>query len=183
MNTDRVLAKLRAAYAWCSVPSRRFIPLFLAYLWILTTLTTSIPKPRIEQLLEATAWIDYQLLGLFTDAVTHSGITVSFNGFAVQIITECTGLFESVILVSAVLAYQATWRERLLGIGLGVSALYIVNILRIAFLLVVGHYAPDFFEFAHIYFWQTLLAVFITAIWLAWIHWVVRDEASPALHA
>jgi exosortase H (IPTLxxWG-CTERM-specific) len=178
-----VKTKLAALYRWISAPSRRFVPLFLVYLWILTTLVGKIPKAGIDALLEATAWTDARLVGLFSDAVRQSGIVVSYDGFAVQIITECTGLFESVILVSAVLAYRATWRERALGIAMGVGTLYLMNVLRIAFLLVVGRHAPDLFEFAHVYFWQTLLAIFITVIWLAWIHFFVSDEASPALRA
>jgi exosortase H (IPTLxxWG-CTERM-specific) len=175
--------KLQAAWEWISAPSRRFIPLFLAYLWALTTLVEKIPMSWIERLLEATAWTDYQMLRPFGEAVRLSGIVVTFDGFSVQIITECTGLFESVILVSAILAYQATWRERLLGIVLGVGTLYLMNVLRIAFLLVVGRHAPDFFEFAHVYFWQTLLAIFITAIWLVWIHYFVSDETIPPLRS
>ena len=66
---------------------------------------------------------------------------------------------------------------------LGVGILYLINIVRIAFLLLVGRFAPKFFEFAHIYFWQSLLIVFITAIWLAWIHYFVKDETSNPLHA
>jgi exosortase H (IPTLxxWG-CTERM-specific) len=123
------------------------------------------------------------MLRPFGEAVRLSGIVVTFEGFSVQIITECTGLFESVILVSAILAYKATWRERLLGIVLGVGTLYLMNVLRIAFLLVVGRHAPDLFEFAHVYFWQTLLAIFITVIWLVWIHYFVSDETLPPLRS
>jgi exosortase H (IPTLxxWG-CTERM-specific) len=166
---------LRAAIAWISAPSRRFIPLFLVYLWIFTTLTGRIPRETIEKLLQATAWVDAQLLDLFSDQVRLSGIVVSFGGFSVQIISECTGLFEAVILASAVLAYKATWVERLQGIVFGTLTLYLLNVLRIAFLLIVGRYFPNLFDFAHVYFWQTLLIVFITAIWLAWIHYFVRD--------
>ena len=173
------MEKLRAAYAWISEPSRRFVPLFLLYLWVLTALSGQIPKQTIDALLRATAWVDYQLLGIFTDGVHLNGIIVTLDGFAVQIITECTGLFESVILVSAILAYKATVREKLIGIALGTGTLYLMNVLRIAFLLIVGRHAPDFFDFAHVYFWQTLLVLFITAIWLAWIHYFVQD-AQPA---
>ena len=169
---------LRAAIVWLSDPSRRFIPLFLGYLWILTTLTGFLAGPTIEKLLSATAWVDYQLLDLFSDQARLNGIVVTFGGFSVQIIPECTGLFEAVILASAVLAYKATWLERLQGIFLGTLTLYLLNVIRIAFLLVVGRYQPDLFDFAHVYLWQTLLIVFITGIWLIWIHYFVKEATD-----
>jgi exosortase H (IPTLxxWG-CTERM-specific) len=174
---------VRAAFDWIREPSHRFIPLFLVYLWLLSKLSDMIPPPQMQAFLRATAWIDAALLAPFFESVTQNGTTVTLNGFAVQIITECTGLFEAVILVSAVLAYKASWSERLIGIGLGVSILYAINLVRIAVLLLVGRYLPQFFDFAHVYFWQSILIVFITALWLVWIHYFVDDETSPPLRA
>jgi exosortase H (IPTLxxWG-CTERM-specific) len=175
--------RLRAAWVWISEPSHRFVPLFLGILWALTTLTRKIPKTAIQSFLETTALIDYFLLDAFLDGVSQRGTTLTHDGFSVQVVTECTGLFEAVILVSAVLAYKARWSERGIGIVLGVFVLYFLNIIRIGFLLLVGRYAPRFFDFAHIYFWQSLLIVFITGIWLGWIHYFVRDEKDTPLHA
>jgi exosortase H (IPTLxxWG-CTERM-specific) len=183
MRVDNMIERIRAVLAWIWEPSHRFIPLFLGFLWVLTKLTEMIPLSVYRSFIEATAWIDYQLLDLFFDRVTQHGINVTLDGFAVQVIVECTGLFEAVILVSAVLAYKATWRERGIGIALGVGILYLLNITRIAFLLIVGRYAPQFFDFAHVYFWQSLLIVFITAIWIGWIYYFVSDEASSSVHA
>ncbi len=171
------MSRLRAAYRWLAAPSRRFVPLFLAYLWILTALAERLPGRALGWLLERTAWLDAQLLGLFSDRVEHAGIVVRLDGFAVQVVAECIGLFEALILAAAVLAYPARWRERLQGVVLGSAALYLLNVLRIAFLLVIGRHAPDFFEFAHVYLWQTLLVLFIAPLWLAWIRFCVRGEA------
>ena len=170
--------KLRTILAWLWEPPHRFIPLFLGCLWILTKLSEQIPKPLIQSFLSATTWVDYQLIHAFSDKVSQHGTTLTLDGFAVQIITECTGLFEAVILVAAVLSYKASWREKVIGILLGTSCLYLINVIRIAFLLLVGRLAPKFFNFAHVYFWQSLLIVFITAIWLGWIHYFVSDETS-----
>jgi hypothetical protein len=107
--------RLRAAWIWISEPSHlyyRFVPLFLGILWALTTLTQKIPQTAIQSFLETTACIDYFLLDAFLDGVSQRGTTLTHDGFSVQVITECTGLFEAVILVSAVLAYKARWSER-----------------------------------------------------------------------
>lgn len=187
--------RIRALLAWLAEPSRRFVPLFLVYLGLGSVLMNRLPPRSLDALLRGTAWVDYQLLRLFSDQVRLDGVIVSLDGFAVRIITECTGLYESLILIAAVLAYRASWRERLLGVVAGTALLYFMNVLRIAFLLVVGRHAPELFDFAHVYFWQTLLAVFIVLLWLVWIRYVVqdvvrdaaegvgRDEADPALRA
>ena len=126
------MEKLRAAWVWISEPSRRFIPLFLGILWILSTVTGKLmPQTSLTWFLKATAWLDYQLVDLFFDNVTQRGTALTHDGFSVQVIVECTGLFEAVILVSAVLAYKATWRERAIGILLGVSTLYLINVMII----------------------------------------------------
>jgi len=185
------MSRIHALLAWLAEPSRRFVPLFLVYLGLGSLAMDRLPAPNLDALLRGTAWVDHQVLRLFSDQVRLDGVIVSLDGFAVRIITECTGLYESLILIAAVLAYRASWRERLLGAVAGTALLYLMNVLRIAFLLVVGRHAPEFFDFAHVYFWQTLLAVFIVLIWLAWIQYVVqdvvgdvaRDEADPVLHA
>lgn len=177
------LQKWQGFLAWAWAPQTRFIPIFLGFLWLLTKLANSIPKSTKQSLLDVTTWIDFQLLDLFTEKVAMRGTTLTYDGFAVQVITECTGLYEAVILAAAILAYQASWRQRLLGIVGGTAILYAINIVRIAFLLLVGRFAPAFFDFAHVYFWQSLLIVFITAIWIGWIHYCVRDETDSTIHA
>lgn len=177
------MGRARAAWIWISEPWHRFVPLFFGILWALTTLTQKIPKKAIRSFLETTASIDNFLLDAFLDGVSRSGRTLMYDGFSVTVITECTGLFEAVILVSAILAYKARWSERGIGIVLGVFVIYFINIIRIGFLLLVGRHTPGFFDFAHIYFWQTLLIVFITGIFLCWILYFVRDETDPPIHA
>lgn len=177
------VSAIKRFLSWAWAPQRRFIPLFLGFLWLLTKLALAIPKSALDQLLHVTTWIDFQLLALFTDKVKMYGTTLTYDGFSVRVITECTGLFEAVILTAAILAYQASWKQRVLGIVGGTAILYAINLVRIAFLLLVGRFAPSSFDFAHVYFWQSLLIVFITAIWIGWIHFCVRDETDSAIHA
>jgi archaeosortase B (VPXXXP-CTERM-specific) len=158
-------------------PAYRFALLFLLYLWVLAT---AYPLFRerylfvIDGLASFTAWVEYLTLGLFTDVVEYSDKLVSFQGFSVKIIEECTGIYEVLIFVAAVTAFPTGWKDKAIGIGLGVPLLYGFNVVRILFLVVVGHYWPDAFEFMHLYFWQATLIVMITSVWLLWIFQVVR---------
>ena len=93
---------------------------------------------------------------------------------------ECTGIFEALIFLAAVLAYPTTWGKKFIGIGLGVPILYAFNVLRILVLLEVGCHWIALFDFMHLYFWQATLILMITSVWLLWILKVVRHEEPDA---
>ena len=133
---------------------------------------------------DATASIAAALFGLFSDSVSAHGDIVAVSGaFSVQIVSECFGLLEMAIYGAAVLAFATTWRKRLLGLAAGLPVIFAFNLLRIGMLLWVGGYSREGFEFAHLYFWQATLVLGITALWLLWVRFVVRDEASAVVRA
>jgi archaeosortase B (VPXXXP-CTERM-specific) len=164
-------------------PANRFVVLFLIYLGALGYFY---PKFSLryanvmDWMAEATAAAEYYFFSLFTDSISLDGKLVIFGGFAVQIIEECTGLYEVLIFVAAVLAFPTTLVKKAIGIGLGTPILYAINVLRIGFLMGVGRYYPDSFDFMHLYFWQATLILMITSVWLLWIFKVVRYEAAPS---
>ena len=108
---------------------------------------------------------------------------VGLGGFDVRIIEECTGIYEAIIFVAAVLAYPASPGKKAIGVALGLPLLYLFNVLRILVLLGVGRFCPGLFEFMHLYFWQATLVLGITALWLLWVRFVVRDEAPAVVRA
>jgi archaeosortase B (VPXXXP-CTERM-specific) len=166
-------------------PAHRFVVLFLTYLGALAYLY---PRASIRYseaigwLTNLTATIEYQFFALFTKAITKHDRVVVFGGFSVQIIEECTGLYEILIYAAAVLAFPTTLVRKGIGLAFGAPLLYGVNVLRIAFLMATGRFYPDTFDFMHLYFWQATLILMITSVWLLWIFAVVRYEGprNPA---
>ena len=64
---------------------------------------------------------------------------------------------------------------------MGIPLLYLFNVIRIAVLILVGHYAPKYFDLMHLYFWQATLILMITGVWMLWITKVVQnDRPNPA---
>jgi exosortase H (IPTLxxWG-CTERM-specific) len=153
------------------------------YLYVLTTLVTRLDEGIRQPVRVATAGVNYWILHLFTTKVTWRDELVTFDGFAVDIIDECVGWLEMVIFISAVLAFATSWRNRGLGVLLGIVGIYFFNIVRILVLILVGRYASGLFDFAHIYFWQATLIVLITGLWVLWIRFVVRDEIGSVVRA
>ncbi|MBW2275269.1 MAG: exosortase H [Deltaproteobacteria bacterium] len=173
----------RLVAAWRN-PAYRFVLLFIVYLG---GMAVAYPRLRarfeevIDGLATGTAWVEYAFFRLFSNAVTLSDKVIVYQGFAVKIIEECTGLYEVVIFAAAVLAFPTTWLKRAIGLLMGVPLLYFFNVLRIAVLIVVGRYWPEYFDFMHLYFWQATLILMITSVWLLWIIKVVRsgEEDGP----
>ncbi len=178
-----VLGKLKQFWA---NPAYRFIFLFAVLLGVEVVCYPIFTKRFffvVEVMTRVTAQLEYLVLNIFTDKATINGNLVYMDGFAVRIIEECTGIFEVIIFVAAVLAFPTTWAKRMIGLGMGIPLLYVFNVVRILVLILVGRYQPDVFEFMHLYFWQATLILMITSVWLLWIFKVVRDEgeALPSL--
>lgn len=164
---------------WWANPAYRFVALFLVYLLVVSfgypPLQTELPG-FFKFMMKATAWIEYQILHPFTDEVMLSGAIVAYHKFYARIIIECTGIYEMLIFAAAVFAFPTSWKKRAVGILGGLPMLYVFNVVRILFLILVGAHSRDFFDFMHLYFMQATLILMITSTWLLWIFWVVRDD-------
>jgi archaeosortase B (VPXXXP-CTERM-specific) len=136
----------------------------------------------VEALTAATARLDHALLRAVGADASLDGNLVALGDFGVRIIEECTGIYEVIIFVAAVLAFPTRLGRKAIGLALGVPLLYAFNALRVLVLLAVGRSWPWLFEFMHLYFWQATLILMITSVWLLWIFKVVRREtpARPA---
>jgi archaeosortase B (VPXXXP-CTERM-specific) len=107
--------------------------------------------------------------------VMVNGALVSINGFGLEIIDECTAVFSSIVYCACILAYPSTPRKKVVGVALGVPALYAINILRLSILALVGIYSPHLFEFVHVYLWQATFIIFVVLIFLLWLRFVVKE--------
>jgi archaeosortase B (VPXXXP-CTERM-specific) len=111
------------------------------------------------------------------------GTIISLPNFSVEVVGECTGLYEMLIFLAAMIAYPAGWKKKLIGAGLGIPFLYAVNIVRMLFIMVVGNWSPKTFDFMHLYFWQVAMILIIVSAWVLWIEKVVHYERKAvAVH-
>jgi archaeosortase B (VPXXXP-CTERM-specific) len=160
-------------------PVVRFVVLFLVLIVVVSVLFSQVFTRYHDQMLwlmEITATIAGGTLSVFTDHVEYSGVHVYYHGFSVEIIDECTGLFEMLLYIAAVLSFSTTWRKKLIGLLMGIPAIFLFNLIRITVLLVVGANSFQAFKFMHIYFWQVTLIIMIATIWITWLYLVVYRE-------
>ena len=120
------------------------------------------------------------IINLFGAHVTVSGNTIqAATGFSLAVVTACTGVFTTGVFLVGVIAYPARWKAKLIGIGLGICGIFLVNLVRLTSLFYIGVHFPRFFNQAHLLVWQSLIIVFALFLWLAWAGRVAhapRDE-------
>ena len=151
---------------------------------MLVVLTTAFPylsgkfDPQFSWFMAATADITGFFLKLFGLSAQTGGRIVSLPNFSVEIVGECTGLYEMLIFLAAIIAYPSGWRKKLIGAGLGIPILYGINIVRMVFITLVGNWSPKTFDFMHMYFWQVAMILIILSVWVLWIEKVVYYEGK-----
>ena len=91
------------------------------------------------------------------------------TGFAMTIEAGCNGVEAMLVLLAGILAYPAAWRWKVAGLAIGFVAIQALNIVRIASLFYLGQWSERWFEFAHLYLWQTLIMLDALVVWLLWI--------------
>jgi exosortase H (IPTLxxWG-CTERM-specific) len=115
------------------------------------------------------AWMAGTVLGALGAPVSTHGPVLSAWGFAVEIKNNCNAIYEAGLFAAAVWAYPAPLRAKALGTVIGVSLLYLVNLVRVISLLAIGVFARGWFDVAHLYVWQALFFAVVAACWFGWI--------------
>jgi exosortase/archaeosortase family protein len=114
------------------------------------------------------ALISSGILNLFGQNTIVIGTTVQSSLFGISVVTACTGIFITGLFLIAVVALPTRWMAKLIGAGIGIGGIFLVNIARLVSLYFIGVYWPGFLDQAHQLIWQSLLIVIAVALWLLW---------------
>jgi exosortase H (IPTLxxWG-CTERM-specific) len=162
----------------------RFILLFLIYLAILFPLELVPPVDRyvIMPFTDAIASVSAWIVGLFDAHAIAVGnaLESTTTGFALLIVRGCNGVEAVIILVSAMLAFPAPWKNRLAGIALGFVAIQALNFVRIISLFYLGQWNRTWFDWFHLYLWQALIILDALVAFLVWLRYLPREPAPKA---
>ena len=152
-------------------PVTRFCLLFLG---LLVSFSILLSQKSIEQLFSTpiTTLIASQatwILRAFGMDVYSRGVSITGEGFSVEILGNCNAIFETILFLSAIIAFPASLKEKALGGVLGTIFIYLLNLLRVVILFLIGVYAPQYFDETHVYISQTIFIVMVAIFWLLWI--------------
>lgn len=101
-------------------------------------------------------------------SMTVVGDEIIVDAVVLHVNHECTGIFVFLLFVSFVLAYPTTWKARAVGLGLGLPALFTINVLRLGTLARIVEIYPGSFFYFHEYVWQGIFLVVVLVGALAW---------------
>ena len=136
-------------------------------------------KP-IDVLLAAYAHVTSWVLVLFGQNSHVTGSTISGPMATLSVFRGCDALDPILVLCAGVVAYPASWRNKMIGLLLGVPALFVMNVVRILSLYIIRFKAPTFFEPMHLQIWPVVFVVMAGVLWLAWVRWTVREGGTHA---
>lgn len=165
----------------------RFIVVFLLVLAVLFGLELLQPVeqhvilPFTAAIAKACVWI----VGLFDADMLAEGkmLWSASNGFAITVERGCNGVEAIIILVSAMLAFPASWKHRAAGIAVGFVAIQALNLVRIISLFYLGQWSRMWFDWFHLYLWQALIVLDALVVFLLWLRWLPRTKPAAALPA
>lgn len=158
----------------------RFIGIFILVLTVLFGLEmfkpvhASIVEPFTGFIATLSAWI----ITPFDDSVIAYGRVLrdGANGFAVSIESGCNGVEATIVLVAAVLAFPATWVQRIQAITLGFLAIQVANLLRIISLFYVGQWDIDIFNWVHLYLWPVLIMLDVLLVFIVYLRYISKPS-------
>jgi exosortase H (IPTLxxWG-CTERM-specific) len=153
---------------------------------LISLFTLEMLAPVQEQLVVPfTGWlakISAALVAPFDDSVIAYGKVLQFrdSGFAVSIEAGCNGVEATIVLVAAVVAFPANWKQRMAAMLLGFLAIQLLNIVRIITLFYLGDWDLDIFTWVHLYLWPSLIMLDVLVVFIFYLRYLSAGEEGAA---
>jgi len=98
-----------------------------------------------------------------------------FSGmYGMRVVPGCDGMEVLALFGAAVLASPVPWSPRLFFLAVGTLVLMVINVIRIASIVIIGIENEELAENLHWNIWPGVLIVSVLACWLVWARWAVR---------
>ncbi len=127
-------------------------------------------EPFTSFIASLSAWIVLP----FDDSVIAYGriMSDSISGFSISIESGCNGVEATIVLVAAVVAFRASWLQKLLAIVLGFIAIQAANLARIISLFYLGQWNIDVFNWIHLYLWPVLIMLDVLFVFIVFVRYM-----------
>jgi len=155
----------------------RFLVLFPVFLAAgLALLIGPVLRPAITGFTRGLVEISALVIRILGGSAAAHQVTLEnpANGFAVQVLDGCNGNNVMVLLWAAILAYPASWQDKGKGLVAGTAILQGINLVRIVSLFYMGQYDRHWFDFAHLYVWESVFVLFTLTIFWMWVRRTAR---------
>jgi exosortase/archaeosortase family protein len=129
--------------------------------------------------LAAYAHLAGAVVSVFESGVVVTGARIG-GRFPMEIVRNCDAIEVNILFVSAVLAFPASWRRRVIALAIGLPALIALNVLRICALYAVGIHAPQQFALVHEQVFPLLLVLAAALTFLGCADYLRGDGRGSA---
>ena len=99
---------------------------------------------------------------------------------SISVLNGCEGTETLFLLIAAIIAFRAPWKNKLKGILLGTILVYCLNQARIVTLFFAAQENRKWFDMIHGYIAPSLIIVLSSLYFLWWAHKVKDDESTNA---
>jgi exosortase H (IPTLxxWG-CTERM-specific) len=156
----------------------RFLLIFAISLGILFGLLLAPPiAPAVDRFTRGLVVASALVIRIFGGHAVAAGDLLQdpSSNFAIQMAYGCNGAHVTILLWAALLAFPATWTQKAKGLIAGTAAIHVVNLIRFISLFYVGEYNRAWFDFAHLYLWESLMMIDTLVIFWTWAHFVRKS--------
>lgn len=163
---------------------KRFFFVFTAVLVVLFTVEMLNPVQAhvVVPFTSLLAKLSAAIVAPFDPNVIAYGKVLQFKdtGFAVSIEAGCNGVEATIVLIAAVLAFPATWKQRISAILIGFFAIQALNLVRIISLFYLGDWNLEVFSWVHLYLWPALIMLDVLIVFILYLRHLSRHQLATA---
>jgi exosortase H (IPTLxxWG-CTERM-specific) len=160
----------------------KFVIVFAAVLVGLFTLEMLEPVQAavIQPFTGWLATVSAAIIMPFDDAVVASGRIIEHTTaqFAVPIESGCNGVEATIVLIAGVVAFPASWKQKLVAILLGFLAIQVLNLARIISLFYLGQWNLDIFTWTHLYLWPVLIMLDVLVVFALYLRYLTPAQVE-----
>ena len=111
--------------------------------------------------------------------VARTGNSLMAGSASVSIVGDCSPHIPYLIFAAVVLAFPSTWRQRGIVLVAGAILIHVFNTLRSIALIAILIWKETWFDFAHVYLWQTGTVLVLFAAFALWLKFVGPRGPQP----
>ena len=165
---------------WALVKIYIYFGLSLVFFFALL-INNSFSKKVMEPFTSVVAFCSSVILNVFGSWTSVSGTHLSSGDFSINVVYGCDGAFATAILLSGIIAYPSRIRQKLMGVLIGIPAIFAINQARVISLFLLGRRHPGLFEEVHVYVWQPIIIIFAILVWDFWArNFVKKSEVQKS---
>lgn len=119
-----------------------------------------------------------KILEVLTIPSTYQGSVIKLPSIALDVRFGCNGLEAVMIYSVAVIAFPASWKDKLMGILGGFLVIQVINILRISSLAYSAIHFKNLFEYIHIYIAQGMMIAVSLGVFFIYLNYAKASQKA-----